>query len=147
MRLNRAILVVGLGIFTASLVAGTPQWTQESGIRPAQLIADHANAAEAKGERVQATPELTARGKKIYEQLCASCHGIAGDGKGPVAAALNPKPRDFTSGEWEHGGSEQEIFDIITKGVAGTAMAPFGAQLSEKDRWGVVYYVKSFSKK
>jgi len=39
-----------------------------------------------------------ARGQVLYVQLCVPCHGAAGRGDGPAAAALNPKPRDFTAG-------------------------------------------------
>jgi len=38
------------------------------------------------------------KGEGIYSMYCAMCHGADGDGKGPGAAALNPKPRDFKSG-------------------------------------------------
>ena len=96
---------------------------------------------------VAISAELLAKGKQVYQQLCTGCHGPNGDGKGPVAAALTPKPADFTDDEWKHGGSDQEVFNTVTRGVPGTAMPPFGAQLSEGDRRGLVFYVKSFSKK
>lgn len=34
-------------------------------------------------------------GKAQYEQYCASCHGAAADGNGPVAAELKTKPADL----------------------------------------------------
>jgi cbb3-type cytochrome oxidase cytochrome c subunit len=112
-----------------------------------------ADIAEAQEEEEQEevpqaapSPELIAKGKQIYHRLCIGCHGADGDGKGPVAAVLTPKPADFTDEDWKHGGSPQEVFNTLTKGVPGTAMAPFGAQLSENDRWALVFFVKSFSK-
>ncbi|HEX9926637.1 MAG TPA: cytochrome c, partial [Anaerolineae bacterium] len=38
----------------------------------------------------------TSPGQQIYEQRCAACHGIDGDGAGPGAEHLTIKPRDFT---------------------------------------------------
>src|SRR5262249_31228671 len=35
-------------------------------------------------------------GAAMYAENCAACHGIAGDGRGPRAAGLEPKPTDFT---------------------------------------------------
>src|SRR5207248_11511324 len=37
-------------------------------------------------------------GKAVYERKCVGCHGEKGDGKGPAAELLLPKPRDFTKG-------------------------------------------------
>ncbi len=37
-----------------------------------------------------------AKGKAAFDQLCASCHGAAGKGDGPAAAALTPKARNLT---------------------------------------------------
>jgi mono/diheme cytochrome c family protein len=39
-------------------------------------------------------------GQAPYEQYCASCHGVAADGKGPVAPELKVEPSDLrTLGE------------------------------------------------
>ena len=37
-------------------------------------------------------------GKAVYEHKCLLCHGEKGDGKGPAAEHLLPRPRDFTRG-------------------------------------------------
>ena len=34
-------------------------------------------------------------GKAVFEQYCASCHGVAADGNGPVAAELKVAPADL----------------------------------------------------
>jgi mono/diheme cytochrome c family protein len=36
------------------------------------------------------------RGQAEYEKYCAACHGLAGDGKGPAAAAMSTPPTDLT---------------------------------------------------
>ena len=70
-----------------------------------------------------------ARGKPLYEQKCALCHGDKGDGKGPAAELLLPRPRDFTAGTVQdpHDGeqavpTDQDLFRIITDGMPGTSM-------------------------
>ncbi len=131
----------GLGVLAVFLLVGTTQWIENANTGLMNPLVEKAYADEKK-----ATPEMIEKGKSIYATLCVSCHGLNGDGKGPVAAALTPKPADFTDGQWEHGGSPQKIYDTITKGIPGTTMVPFGGQLSEEDRWAVVFYVKSFSK-
>src|SRR4026208_1666412 len=37
-------------------------------------------------------------GKAVYEQHCAACHGVNGDGNGPASVWLFPKPRNFSAG-------------------------------------------------
>ena len=39
--------------------------------------------------------EMLAQGKRVYEQNCAICHGVTGDGKGDAAQFLVPRPRSF----------------------------------------------------
>ena len=38
--------------------------------------------------------ELAERGRREYVRYCASCHGVNGDGTGPVAPALLTRPPD-----------------------------------------------------
>ena len=40
-------------------------------------------------------------GKALFARHCANCHGEQGDGKGPAAVFLYPKPRDLTSGKFK----------------------------------------------
>ncbi len=93
------------------------------------------------------TPELLKEGKKIFEQICASCHGSKGDGKGPAAAGLKPPPVDFVKPlrEWPNTkGDPQKIFEVISKGIPNSAMVAW-TQYSEQQRWALVYTVMDFS--
>jgi len=91
-----------------------------------------------------------ASGKKVYDLKCAGCHGVKGDGKGPGADLLNPRPRDFTSGIYKirtvasKMPTDQDLFRIIADGMPGTSMPPWRV-LPEKDRWNVVAYIKTFA--
>ena len=48
-----------------------------------------------------ATPEMLAKGKTIYFKRCSFCHGLIGDGNGPAADFMDPRPRDFTIGTFK----------------------------------------------
>ncbi|HEY3495923.1 MAG TPA: c-type cytochrome, partial [Polyangiaceae bacterium] len=39
--------------------------------------------------------------KVMFKARCVVCHGEKGHGDGPGAAALNPKPRDYTDPAWQ----------------------------------------------
>ncbi len=89
------------------------------------------------------TPELVAHGKDVFSQQCVSCHGAAGEGNGPAAAALNPHPRNFTQDAgWKNGRKPSQIFKTLKEGIAGGAMASF-ATLPMDDRWALSHYVAS----
>lgn len=92
------------------------------------------------------TPDLLAKGKNVYGINCASCHGTTGRGDGPASAALNPKPRDFTSGYWKYGGGLARVVRTDSEGSPGTAMASFSI-LPLEDRVAVAHYIRSLSPK
>ncbi|MGM9481803.1 FTR1 family protein [Roseateles sp. NT4] len=83
-------------------------------------------------------------GAKVYAENCASCHGLAGDGMGPVGKALNPLPVAFTNKERARQRSLFALYQAVSQGIAGTAMPAFG-QLSEEDRWAVATYLGTFA--
>lgn len=86
-----------------------------------------------------AVPDLQ-QGERLFAQNCASCHGPAGRGDGPAAAALKPRPADFQSAEVMSGLTPFKAFNVIRFGVNGTAMAPF-TTLDERDRWALAFYL------
>lgn len=95
--------------------------------------------------------EAVARGRVIYMEQCASCHGLQGDGRGEAAGALNPPPRNFTTGVYKFRSTmsgqlptDDDLFRTITIGIAGTAMDRYVA-LPERDRQALVAYLKSLS--
>jgi mono/diheme cytochrome c family protein len=93
------------------------------------------------------TADLVNLGKKLYDQNCTPCHGPKGEGKGALASTLTPHPSDFALPlkEWPNTkGDPEKIFGVITKGIPNSAMIGF-PQLSEKERWGLVYRVMEFS--
>src|SRR3974390_2059387 len=41
------------------------------------------------------------QGRNLYMTHCQHCHGVTGDGKGPTARFLNPRPRDYRQGTFK----------------------------------------------
>ena len=93
------------------------------------------------------------RGKEVYAQKCAFCHGDTGKGDGPAADYSSPRPRNFTKSHikirttvFGKIPTDQDIFDIISSGLPGTTM-PGWEHLPASDRWSLVLFIKSLGKK
>lgn len=88
-------------------------------------------------------PALTARGKELYLQTCATCHGAEGKADGPGAKGLNPKPRNFAEqAGWKNGSSIEGIYRTLDEGIKGTSMVAY-KDLRRKDRMALVHHVRS----
>jgi high-affinity iron transporter len=85
------------------------------------------------------TPSV-ARGAAVYQANCASCHGSLGQGDGPLAQGMDPKPADLADGVVLRGQSPLDYYRRISIGVVGTAMPAFEARLSADDRWAAALY-------
>ena len=76
------------------------------------------------------------RGKLLYGQVCAACHGTGGDGQGPIvesgAYAGVPKyaDREITIGS---------VHYVLTHGR--NSMGSYAGQLNPGDRWRVSLYI------
>lgn len=105
----------------------------------------------------EATEEFVEAGRGIYLRRCSFCHGLLGDGEGPAAKYLDPRPRDFTLGTFKfrttHSGelpTDEDLFRTVSRGLVGTAMQSFDRDLiknglSEEERWQVISYIKTFA--
>ena len=80
-------------------------------------------------------------GRAIYDKSCASCHGDRGQGDGPAAASISPRPPAIGSAQEMHDRSPALLFRIVSVGIAGTPMAGFASQLTPEQRWNVVSYL------
>lgn len=96
---------------------------------------------------IPAAAELKAPEK--FTTLCAPCHGPAGDGNGPAAAALNPKPRNFTDGTYMNAKTDAQLINVIKNGGAVEKLSPFmiafGNQLNDKELKEIVAYIRSLA--
>ncbi|TFW29037.1 cytochrome c/FTR1 family iron permease [Duganella callida] len=91
----------------------------------------------------RSTPDIT-KGATIYAATCAACHGATGDGNGPLAAKLEPKPIAFKDAERAGARSVMALYQVISHGVEGTSMASY-ASLPEDDRWALAFFVGGLS--
>jgi mono/diheme cytochrome c family protein len=83
----------------------------------------------------QIPPAAMKEAEEIYKGRCTMCHGPAGKGDGPAAAALNPKPRDLGDPAWQKSVTDEHIEKIILGGgpaVGKSPLMPANPDLSNK---------------
>lgn len=96
-------------------------------------------------------PDAAARGAKAYGRYCISCHGTQGDGRGPSAEWLDPRPRNFTTGTFKFRSTpsgelptDADLERTIEHGLNHTNM-PHWRALTAAERRDLVQFVKTFS--
>ncbi len=89
-------------------------------------------------------------GRDVYGTYCVGCHGEKGDGNGPAARFLDPRPRDFRLGRLKFASvasgdppRDDDYLRTIKHGLSGTAMPSF-ALLTDQERAAVLSYVRGF---
>jgi mono/diheme cytochrome c family protein len=96
---------------------------------------------------VQVTMDLVKRGRERFDIFCATCHGLSGNGNGPVhvrAASLGEgtwtPPTDLT-GATVVERPVGHIYNTIKNGIRN--MPAYGPQIDPEDRWAIVAYVRA----
>lgn len=102
------------------------------------------------GTSLRATGTLK-RGREQYAMYCVGCHGESGDGEGPAARFLAPKPRDFRKGRVKFAAvpantlpRDEDLVNTMNHGLPGTSM-PAWNLVSDEDKLAIVAYLKTFS--
>jgi mono/diheme cytochrome c family protein len=83
----------------------------------------------------------------VYRSRCASCHGVSGRGDGPLAASLNPPPRDFTKSTFGRYRTDEALRQVIAGGGSALGLSPVmpaHPDLSDAELGQLVRCVRSF---
>jgi mono/diheme cytochrome c family protein len=90
---------------------------------------------------------VAANGKLLFQQNCASCHGVGGKGDGPTGVALAAQgtpPRDFTKGEFKFdtdkdgkAGSDVDLTNVLKNGAGAYGGSPLMAPWSHLGDAGI----------
>ena len=97
--------------------------------------------------RIPVSPVSLENGQSIYENNCSSCHGLKGNGDGPMAKNLNPSPAKLSDPKLtgDKNTEAYDNFEVINVGIANTGMKAWAGTLSEGQIWDVTYYIRTFS--
>jgi mono/diheme cytochrome c family protein len=109
------------------------------------------NPPPAVGDTFEILGHKISSGRQLYAQHCQHCHGTSGDGAGPTAKYLNPRPRDYRMGKFKFQSTlktdrptDDDLQRIVQKGIPGTYMPSF-LLLEDEELSSIVQYVKWLS--
>jgi protein SCO1/2 len=96
---------------------------------------------------LEGKPNSLRRGAEHYAAYCASCHGSSGDGDGPLAATLDPRPARHSDRNRMAALSDGDLFRVIKEGGPAIGkspqMAAWGGSLSDDSIGDLVAYVRT----
>jgi mono/diheme cytochrome c family protein len=86
--------------------------------------------------------ESLIQSENLFDENCAGCHGVLGDGRGTDTANLDAP--DFTAQESMAIKSLSDLYRVISNG-SGIEMPAYIDRLWEVERWGLANYVRYLS--
>jgi mono/diheme cytochrome c family protein len=144
-----SVFLLSLREVPASLAAALPLSPEAAPklFPPVPPLRGHWEAPRGENRRpnpVPATPETIATGKRLYARYCATCHGKEGEGEGPGAANLEPRPAAFDDARMMAHEQDGGLFWKIGEGRR--LMPPWKDTLGEADRWNLVNFLRTLPK-
>lgn len=136
LRFLLSVAVIPTVLIASALVALSEEQSKEKWLGPAP--------SAAKKNPVAPTQESIAAGQKIYSKTCVMCHGKTGDADGRAVIELNIHPAKLSDPKLATE-SDGTLFWKITTGKK--PMPAYGKRLSETDRWHLVNYIRTFTKR
>jgi mono/diheme cytochrome c family protein len=105
-------------------------------------------------KNIEISNDLVKRGQTRYNIYCAPCHGFDGKGEGAIPQRVKAgggtwAARNLVAPPWEPGGQvvrmpNGQLFNTISNGYA--TMAGYASQISVRDRWAIVLYVRALER-
>ncbi len=145
--------VIALGMpWTQDMVRGPAILPQERPLLPpigaisvdGELILDRIEAEEKLVNPLQVSAQVREQGEWLYEVYCSVCHGPEGEGNGSVGAEYFSKQMPSLSAPFIQEYADGYMYSIIREG--GYLMPGYAEVMSQRERWMLVHYLRSFSK-
>ncbi|HEY5599445.1 MAG TPA: c-type cytochrome [Candidatus Manganitrophaceae bacterium] len=90
-----------------------------------------------------ATPDSIETGRRLFDAICAVCHGADAKGKGPISKKLVIPPADLTSASTA---ARPDGYYYVVMRQGGAVMPSQAEALSSRDRWDIVNYLRDLQR-
>ena len=93
---------------------------------------------------VPVNPENLSAGAQLFHENCAPCHGETGKGDGDTGKIIKKKPANFTDAKLMSEETDGSLFWKMGEGRG--PMPSWKDELSDKERWQLVNYIRKLTK-
>ena len=93
---------------------------------------------------IPVNPQSLAAGEQLYHENCAPCHGETGKGDGDTGKIIKKKPANFTDEKLMSEETDGSLFWKMGEGRG--PMPSWKDELSDKERWQLVIYIRKLGK-
>ena len=121
-------------------LAASPLWPDGRASRPPVDGTVARDESEPRRLPIVPTAQSLARGRERFDNYCAPCHGVAGDGDGVIVRRGFPRPQSFDS-DALRAATDAHLYAVITDGYG--AMYPYGTRVAVADRVAIVGYIRA----
>jgi cytochrome c oxidase cbb3-type subunit III len=121
-------------------LAGMPRWGKVLTADKVKLLATYVRYLSRSRYPTFDEPDI---GQGVYEDYCASCHGMNGKGEGILTKVIQIKPADHTNAAVMGKLSDKRLISIITDGDTALPLMPaWRGILTESEIEAVVRYIR-----
>ncbi|MBI2319642.1 MAG: cytochrome c [Betaproteobacteria bacterium] len=144
-----AALCVPLAFMPAALLCGEGVESPSTAPPLAQISprAQLPRAGRAFGARSHGIAE---RGREHYATYCTPCHGTRGEGDGPLADVLVPRPARHSDAAFMNSLSDEHLFRLLKDGGPALGKSPlmgvWSRILSDEQIWDLIAFIRSLAR-
>ena len=106
---------------------------------------DGQEAAAPQANPIEMSEDSVRAGRRIFGRFCRSCHGMRADGQG-MTAPSGSRPANLVDDQWDHGGTDGEIFRVIREGVPPAYdMDAWEGRITDDDIWNIINFLRDLA--
>jgi mono/diheme cytochrome c family protein len=112
----------------------------EAALFSSALRASVEHHAPGGGNPLPASSENLLAGAKLYQQMCARCHGSSWESENPYGRSFYPPAPNLLLSRPSY--TDSEMYWIVKHGIRNTAMPAWGNLLPDEGIWQVVTFLR-----
>jgi mono/diheme cytochrome c family protein len=79
---------------------------------------------DSKSSSDQQSAAVLAEAEEMYKTKCERCHGVVGNGNGPFAGTMRPRPHNYTDQAWQASVTDDQLKEMILRGGVNMGKSP-----------------------